>query len=884
MKYKIIILSTLYLLFSCTPVKTADEYITSAQNNLKTKDQSSALINLKNAVKQDLKNSKARLLLGKLYLNLGEATSAEKELTKALILGASPIKTLPSLLKTLNILSENEKIIAIAEQYADIDDSEKPALLLYKALAYSNLGNNKRAKTLIEHANEISTNSIYSQLGSAYLNASILNIDGALEQLSNILKVSPTLIEAHLLKGQLYFIKKLYPEAIDSFKTYQKLVPNDLKIRLFLANTYLKSGLYKQANKEVSYLLEKMPEHAFSNQIKGILDYQNGDFKSALSHSEKAIQNGIDTPSNRAIAGLSAFKLKNFEQAYQYLMPTGKLLPPSHPINKVLSMVQMQLGYIDEAGETLSNIDAITSDDIDLLTTASFELLKNGNLKQAVTTLDKVDQLGSLKPIDIMKIGVLKLSMNDLEGVTDLEKAVDIDPDLPMAKMMLAAAYIQTNELQKALKLANTWKAKEPEKVDGYNLSAKIFLIQKNIFKAESELDEALKIDPNNLFSLLYYANKQMVNNQTKTARLTLEHILKIKPDNITALIKYHKVLAELDNKNTAINKIKESYERNQDKIEYTLLYAKVLMVEKNFTQVIEVLDHKKYISKNTPSIYWQLLAISYQQTKQIDKALATYTSWVGIAPNNRVALLTRISLLDKLKKYPEALKSVKNVLAKIPSDEQFNALLIHYLLLNNQNTTAQAKLNELTKEQRNKPFLQGLQGQLDLISGKYKEALIKLKTAYNAEKTSRNAGFIYSTFMKQNQNKKAYAFLKTHTKEQPNDLISKAFLANMAIIENPETAKKTYIELLKSAPNNITFLNNLAWLELKEKDYTSAKSNIKKALKIAPNHPQIIDTAALIHWGVGSKEKAVKLITEAKRLAPNNKDIIRHYNEMVRQ
>ena len=301
-----IVISTILLgsITACGSEKTAEEYLTAAKVNITDSKNADAIILLKNAVRADLKNAEARMLLGSLYLNMGDAVAAEKELSRAFDLNGDLDNIVPKLLKAFNLQNKSDEILNL------IDESEQvtPEILLYQAIAYNRLGEKNKAKLSIAQANELSTESIYSQLGEAYLKADSSDVDGALENVNKILATDPNLTEALILKGQLHFSKNEYVNALEAFNEYYRLLPQDVQIRIFLANAYVKGKQFEQANEHLDFLLKLMPEHPFANQLKGLVFYQKSDYKQALVHTQKAIQNGLGSMSNLIVAGLSAFK------------------------------------------------------------------------------------------------------------------------------------------------------------------------------------------------------------------------------------------------------------------------------------------------------------------------------------------------------------------------------------------------------------------------------------------------------------------------------------------------------------------------------------------------------------------------------------------------
>ena len=136
-------LCVIFSLAACSPKKTAEEYIQSAKTHIANGQSSTAIVELKNAVLIDLTNPESRLLLGGIYLQIGDIEAAEKELTRSLELDGSRELILPKLFKALNLQDKSERIIALSDQSKNISRNILPEILLYKAMAYIKLGDKK---------------------------------------------------------------------------------------------------------------------------------------------------------------------------------------------------------------------------------------------------------------------------------------------------------------------------------------------------------------------------------------------------------------------------------------------------------------------------------------------------------------------------------------------------------------------------------------------------------------------------------------------------------------------------------------------------------------------------------------------------------------------
>jgi cytochrome c-type biogenesis protein CcmH/NrfG len=91
----------LVVLAGCSRMHSDNQLMTEAQQFMAKGETKAAVIQLKNVLQQTPSNGGARLMLGKLYLDSGDVMSAEKELRRALELGANSGDVMPSLGRSL---------------------------------------------------------------------------------------------------------------------------------------------------------------------------------------------------------------------------------------------------------------------------------------------------------------------------------------------------------------------------------------------------------------------------------------------------------------------------------------------------------------------------------------------------------------------------------------------------------------------------------------------------------------------------------------------------------------------------------------------------------------------------------------------------------------
>ncbi|MFA6068804.1 MAG: tetratricopeptide repeat protein [Janthinobacterium sp.] len=113
------------LLTGCHGTQSSASLLAEAQQYRQKGEARAAIIQLKNLLQQEPDNAAARLLLGSIYIDTGEALSAEKELRKAKSLGLAAQQVMPLLGKAWLMLGQFDKVLAEIA-----DDAAQPASVL----------------------------------------------------------------------------------------------------------------------------------------------------------------------------------------------------------------------------------------------------------------------------------------------------------------------------------------------------------------------------------------------------------------------------------------------------------------------------------------------------------------------------------------------------------------------------------------------------------------------------------------------------------------------------------------------------------------------------------------------------------------------------------
>lgn len=861
------------LLFAgCDSNKTEEEYLSSAKSYIEQNQHDSAIIELKGALRLNVKSAETRYLLGQAYLALGNGLAAEKEFERALTYGSSD--AVAGMIKALLSQREFEQIVSFVDELAEsaeLTELNNQISLTYKAIALYRLGNLDEAGSVLAQAINNQPDNDYLKLAKVYQHIAEGNELAALAAVKQVVQQSPEFLDALLLQGQLELALNQNSAAVSSFEKFSVQQPLDNITKLLLVNALIKNSEHERAEPIIDQLLSMIPNHAYTNQLKGLVRYAQNDFEQAKLHIEKAIQNGLDSPENKLIAGFSAYNLKNFEQSHSYLVGLSEMLSPSHPAMRLLAITQMKLGYPVEASQALLKLESLSDNDMQLYTAASLELLGLDNQQQIAKMKRKVQGIEPEDAQGFLNKAKLQLSLNDITAVANLERSLELNANSSEAKVLLATEYLRAGNYNKALKIANDWMAEVGENVEALNIVAMAHLGGDKEEQAIGAMHKALSIDEYNALSLSYLAEKSLREENYQDAKSKLEKLLLDKPDYIAGLSTYFFTMTQLKQPELALSAIKSSQEKNASSISHTLLLAKAYSSLNNNKAIISLLSDMPKSAK-LPALYWVSLGNALVMEGESAKVTELYQEWSQLQPKQKLAWVRVAVTAEQNGQYAEGLLAVTQGLKFIPNDIDLLILQTHFYIKNNNISMAQQNINNFEESIKSRPGVENLQGKILVKQGRYQQALPKLNLGYQAAPSSKNAVLIFNVYKALDAFDKAEEFALAHIGKYPQQLFVRNVLAeNYAAKGRIEEATSHYREIVKADANNIVALNNLAWYEMQSDNLVEADKAGTQAMKLAPDNVNVLDTVAAVKLAMGNKAKAIELLRKAVELAPNN-------------
>lgn len=868
----------LSVLSSCGK-QTSDEYIQEAKQYTAENNPAAAIVALKNAVQVEPKSAQARFELGLLYIQQKQFENAEKEFNRALEYGFEPSRVLPLLTEAYQRTGAYSAISKLEHGQKGLTSVERAEIGYFKMIALVRLNKIEDARLLIEELGKIDTSSVFKELTQAYTLVLDKDYETAVTAVSQVREKAPQNAEVLKLLAQLKLTLKAPSEAAEIFKEYVRFHPEDKQTIFVLAKLLVDVGELEAADPYLDELLLLNEFNPLLNQLKSATYAHKGDYANALKLAEIAINGGIDAPSLRLVAGYAAYQIEEYSSANRHLTYIAGVLPDNHPGLKLLAASQLQLGLTSEVGGVLERLDQLTDEDAPLFSKASYELLRDGFEKEAKVLIEKSTDI-SRTAEDLTRLGLLQLSLNNLDGIINLEEAVSQSPELISAQTTLAKAYLATKQYDKALELASNWKTSSPDDAKPYLLAGDVYLRQQKFSEAKLEFEKASVLDSSSPSPKLAIVNLAVVQKDMQQASLLLDQLLIEFPNNIPALATNYLIGKQTNKQSSGIEKIQSVFERDPSNIAARLLLARVQVVESNYQGAIDLLTEIKD-QKDLPKMYWKILGQSFIKTNQLRPATLHYDAWLAKEPNDKDANVGKLLLLDNQNKFAEGGELVQRYLNN-RDDVQMQLLHTHFLLMQADYPAAQKAYDELPDNVLELPLAKSFLARFQLNNKQPELALENALVAYNATPNNRNLILLVFTYDTLKQPNKTMALLEQHIEKQPKDLAAIMLLAEKQIGEDSSGAIATYEVALKQNPKNYIASNNLAYLYLQQDDLDNAKKYGQKAIELEPNNPAALDTLAQIYVAEKDYKEALNLYDRAITDAMQNEEIYLNYVEAL--
>lgn len=872
------------LLVACSDELTSEDHLSSAKNLIKQGHYPAAVVELKSALQKDVKNTRARAILGQSYFELGNYEDAGKELDRALSMGVDPGLVVPVLAQVLLGLGEYERLDELTLD--GLGPQHRSTVQAAKGLSMMYRDNLVVAEEMVDAALENESPSAYALVARARLSMQKGDFDETRDQLAVVFQKYPKYAPAWNLLGDIESAERRPEKAERAYTRVIELSGNTFDALLNRAMMRIYRRNYQGATQDLNQLNmafgSQAQFHPGANFAWGLvllqtkrLDEAEKLFQLASDFSEAYPQTFYYQATISLEKGLVEQALSN---AYRFL----GLVPGSVVGSKLAAKIELGQKSYAKAEALLLPVIAVRPYDIEALNLLASAMLAQGKSGEGVELLAKVAEFQpkSTEARARLGAGFLAAGLDDL-GVETLRKILEEDPSYEQADVLIVLNYLRQKKVDEAIAAAKEYHDRNPDSATSYDLLGRAYLAGGEGDKAKDAFLKAFEIRPGDPGAGASLAEFALQEQNFTQAREYYEKVLAHNPTHMQSRMKLAASYALEGREQDMLNALQATLSVNPRAMEPRLMKARYFIAKGQLEMALPLFDELTEEQRAHPDALitqagFELAAGRYNQS------LVTLGKLIEMYPNvsqHHYMLSKAYAGLGDMEQFSAELERTVEL-----DPEHFYAkiALARLALLSNRIDRFEKQLTELRQIAPENVDVLKLEVTLAQSKGNNEIAVRLLEAILGREPTASNVIALAAHRHSVGNIKDAIEQLQSWVAEHPNDIAVRQKLAEVYGSNNQLGGViYQYRKILETDPENLVALNNLAW-HLRNEDPKESLEYAQKAIKLSPDSSTILDTLAVAQLRNDELEEAMRSINHAVRLAPKNPELRFHEAQIL--
>jgi cellulose synthase operon protein C len=552
--------------------------------------------------------------------------------------------------------------------------------------------------------------------------------------------------------------------------------------------------------------------------------------------------------------------------------------PQSADAARLLARVHLRQGDPDRAETLLRRVLAQNPDDGQALRLMSIVHLERGDTGGAVGHLQRLALLEPGDPATRASIAVLLLRAGEPEqALGELRAASESAPDEVGLRAALVVQLLQGGEYDSALEELKALREAQPGEPLPRTLTAAAYIGKGDPERAREALLEALQVAPGDPAASLTLAQLHLQGGNTDAARGQLRESLRYHPGDPRVSLRLAQLEAEAGDPEAMQAVLEAAVERHPAEVEPRLVLARYHLGRNEPRRSLALLDPVRESAAGNPEIL-DVLANAQIAAGMRAEAVETAHVLAEHVPDSadtryRVGMTYERagSPADARRMYISALELDPNHLAALPS---LGAMELR-----------EGWPNEAMVLARRMQRIEGiaaagyvLEGRVHSTAGRNEDALAAFQQAHARSPSPETAVALGLTLQQADRARDAAEMLRATLDQYPDETAVRLTLAQalLSLGENA-AAIREYQDLVRTLPEHVAVLNNLAYLYHVEGD-GRALEYAERAHAQAPNNPAVADTLGWILVERGDVVRGLPLLATAREALPEVPDVRYHY------
>jgi len=873
------------LVTACSTGMDEAESLGKAREYYQKRDLMAASIELKNVLQANPRSAEARFLLGSINLQIGDATSAEKDLRRALENGWDEAATQLLLAEVLSRKNEYQAILdnlSIKDSYPDNIRAELLGLL---AFAEQGLGKWGDSEGTIITAETIHKDALWVLKSRARLQ--LFNGDAtAAATVERALELYPADQDLWLLKATLAQEKGDLAATDANLQKVVDLEPLRIvsvwgrKARIEQCRVRLLQNQPEKALEALRPALKRFPSHPELNYFRSAIAFKQGEYDVTRDHLLNVFRVAPDHYASMSLYGNLSYMEKDYQQAVQYLKKATAARPGNLDDQVMLGRTYLILGRYNEAEDRLEFAVSRTGENAELLALLGTAAIMSGNKQAGLQKLEKAADVAPDNAGIRNELAMAYMTTGDMnKAVGLLEPALDKGGESQkqaQTGLILVRAYLRSGEFNKAIDLSRNLATQSPDSPLLHHLEGMAHEGNQDYTAARNSYRKALSVKPDYVPSILGEASLDVRAGDAEQARKYYEAVLEIQPDHSQAMASLAYLTARDGKIQETIDLLEKARKADSKAIDPLVIRSLYKLQEGQAAAALKLAEDAQETAPDDPRV---LLVLGMAQLANgkadAGKTLAHLTRILPRLPEGHFFLAqARVAAGDVAG--PRA--SLMKALDLAPDYVQARLALGNLELLAGNTDAAMQVAQDLKSSDTGKAAGYLLEGDV-LMGRKQTSGAIK---AYQAasDLTPRSSEIIIRinrAYRLAGNNEAGVKVLQDWLNDNPDNLTLRFVLARSYLADGKQDAAiGEYEKILDKQPDNAEALNGLAWV-YHEKGKPGALEIARKASKLAPDNPAIQDTYGWILVQAGGAASGLAALEYAASKLPNNREVQYH-------
>ncbi len=869
--------------------ENASRYYEDALKRYERRDDAGAIIQLKNALKEDSRMLPALVLLGQAYLRKGEPAAAERVFADAAKLGAARAQI--AVYQAQAYLDQGKYRVLIETFGADgLPQQARLDMLLLRARAQIALSQYDGAMTSAKLAEQIKGGEARALALQSQIHLNASRPQDARDTVQRALQLSPRSGDALNVLASISHAQGDLQTAARDYGRALEVQPYNVEARLARAGIYLDLKRDSEAKADIDFLQKNAPSDPRGAYLRALYWGRQGNVDAARGALRDAAQTLTQLSPEflaasdqlQLLGGLVHHALGEFERAKTYLGAYVEKRPRDAGARKLLGSIYLAERQYDRAIAMLEPALRAYPDDARVKSMLGAAYMGKGNHGKAALLFQEAAQVSDSPDIQTgLGISLLSTGQKDA-GFEALARAYRQAPASSQTGVPLALSWLKRGDARQAVDIMEDVVKREPSNIAARNLLGVAKLAAGDRAGARAAYVAAIKAAPNFYTAHLNLARLDEADGQIDRARQRYLGILKVAPNHLDAMLELARLEEGAGKTVEAIRWLDKAASLHGKDARPKLALHGIYLRRGQGQQALEAAKAAQAIAPNHPGALLAL-AEGHIAVGNNEIARTTLRRLTQVASFNAPWLVRGAIVQMRIGDLEGADYSLSKALL---ADATYRHALVLKARLSAQqgkHDQAEQQIQILLGQGGNPADALRLRGELRLAQQRKAEAVEAYRKAYASDAGGDSVFGLYGALMASNQTREAARLMADWKQRHPADraaahALGEAWLA----LDDMTQAGAVYADLVRGDDKDARAHNNLANVLLRQGNQAAALKHAERARALAPNQPQVNDTLGWVLVQQGQVEKGLRYLREASLRAPEDLEIRAHLEQAL--